>query len=488
MGDAVRAYGIALALKNLGIDAQLIAYSDDMDGLRKVPNGLPDWLEQYIAKPVSSIPDPFGECHPSYGSHMSSLLLDGLDQLGVRYQFQSGSDAYKKGMLINQIDTILKNSSVLGKKIAEIVGQEKYVDILPYFPVCQSCGRLYVAKAERYYSSEKRVAYSCTGSKIGKKEIKGCGYSGEADIRRGEGKLAWKVEFAARWQAFDIRFEAYGKDIMDSVRVNDWVSDQILRFSHPLHVKYEMFLDKGGKKISKSSGNVLTPQMWLRYGTPQSLLLLLFKRITGTRHVGLDDVPSLMDEYDQYEDVYFGKVKESNNAKRIKMNGIYQYINHLVTPLAAPLHVPYRVLVQQASLFSDINDIDKILARLSKYYNVDDKTETITTKISLALNWAHDHKDLVEVFDISLTSEEKVMVNEFIQELTSFKGQETVPDAPKLLQSKIYDIARSHGVQPKDFFVLLYKMLLNTDKGPRIGNYLLDMGLEKAAQTMRHYA
>src|SRR3712207_8595444 len=92
---------------------------------------------------------------------------------------------------------------------------------------------------------------------------------------------------------------------MDSVRVNDWIADEILVYPHPLHVKYEMFLDKAGKKISKSSGNVLTPQMWLQYGTPESILLLLFKRIAGTRHIGLDDVPALMDEYDYYEDIYF---------------------------------------------------------------------------------------------------------------------------------------------------------------------------------------
>src|SRR6185503_17359322 len=185
-------------------------------------------------------------------------------------------------------------------------------------PICQNCHRLYVAKAEKYFPEEMKVAYSCLDSRIGNETIKGCRYVGESNINNGNGKLAWKVEFAARWQAFDIRFEAYGKDIMDSVKVNDWVADEILGYPHPLHVKYEMFLDKSGKKISKSAGNVLTPQMWLRYGTPESMLLLLFKRITGTRHVGLDDVLPLMDEYDSIEDVYFGKVKESNTAKLTK--------------------------------------------------------------------------------------------------------------------------------------------------------------------------
>jgi lysyl-tRNA synthetase, class I len=132
MGDAVRAYGIALALQNLGYKSELIAYSDDMDGLRKIPAGLPDWLKDHIARPVSSIPDPFGDCHASYGAHMSSLLLDGLDKSGIKYRFQSGRDAYRQGLLVQQIDTLLKNSSRLGKKIAEFVGQDKYTEVLPY--------------------------------------------------------------------------------------------------------------------------------------------------------------------------------------------------------------------------------------------------------------------------------------------------------------------------------------------------------------------
>ncbi len=146
---------------------------------------------------------------------------------------------------------------------------------------------------------------------------------------------------------------------MDSVRVNDWISDEILTYHHPLHIKYEMFLDRSGKKISKSAGNVLTPQMWLQYGSPESILLLLFKRITGTRHVGIDDVPALMDEYDYYEDVYFGRIKDDNLAKRTKIKGIYEYINKLNPPTESALHVPYQFIAQQASIFPPDNNRDE---------------------------------------------------------------------------------------------------------------------------------
>lgn len=488
MGDAVRAYGIALALKNIGYKAELIAYSDDMDGLRKIPAGLPDWLSQHMARPVSEVPDPFGDCHQSYGAHMSSLLLDGLDRVGVEYKFQSGRDAYKTGKLVKQIDTILQNSEKLGKKIAEFVGQDKYVSILPYFPICSNCGRLYTAATEKYVSGEKKVLYTCKGSRIGKHEVAGCGHHGEANITKGEGKLAWKVEFAARWQAFDIRFEAYGKDIMDSVRVNDWVCDEILAHPHPLHVRYEMFLDKSGKKISKSAGNVFTPQMWLKYGTPESILLLLFKRIAGTRHVGVDDVPALMDEYDYYEDVYFGKIKEENPARLAKTKGIYEYINKLEPPKLLAQHTLYRFLAQQASLYPDVPDRhDKIFTRLVKYGMAKEKSDDLMNRIGLAASWADDNLSSEEKFEVQLSDGQRKAVQELLAVVGEFDGVQDTPDNAKALQSKVFDTARANSMEPKELFTLLYKMFLNAKRGPRIGNYFLDLGAERVSTVLKRY-
>ncbi|HYX56274.1 MAG TPA: lysine--tRNA ligase [Nitrososphaeraceae archaeon] len=487
MGDAVRAYGIKLALENFGHKAELIAYSDDMDGLRRVPPGLPNWLEDYLLKPVSNIPDPFGECHTSYGAHMSSLLLDGLDNAKITYHFQSAAQAYNKGMLAKQIDIILRNSHLLGQKIAEYVGQKKYNEILPYFPVCESCGRLYVARAEQYLPDKRQVLYVCAGSRIGQKKITGCGYSGQADITKGDGKLAWKVEFAARWNALDIRFEAYGKDIMDSVRVNDWVADEILHYPHPLHVKYEMFLDKGGKKISKSAGNVLTPQIWLKYGTPESILLLLFKRIIGTRHVGVSDIPVLMDEYDFYEDIYFDRIKENNQAKLTKIKGLYEYINHLKPPSQPSPHISYRMLVQQAALFSSEERIDKVYSRLVKYGMIKENSTDLKKRIKLASNWVSDQLVTQEKFEIEMKENYGKAIKELIQTLKSFLGSEHESDAPKNLQSKIFNIARTYEIEPKEFFTLLYRMLLNADRGPRLGNYALDLGIERTCDILERY-
>ena len=151
--------------------------------------------------------------------------MDGLDKLGIKYNFQSGYKAYKSGVLVKQIELILLNADRIGKKIEELTGQTKYLESLPYFPQCHNCGRLNVARPVQVDPEEMRVYYRCTGDEIGKKWIEGCGDEGSVDIRKGEGKLSWKVEFAARWSAFDIRYEAHGKELIDSVRINDWISD-----------------------------------------------------------------------------------------------------------------------------------------------------------------------------------------------------------------------------------------------------------------------
>lgn len=487
LGDAVRAYGVAMALGNMGYRSKLIAYSDDMDGLRKIPAGLPGWLKDYLAKPVSRIPDPFGDCHESYGSHMGGLLLDSLSGLGVDYDFRSASEVYRSGIISNQIHKILSKNSILGPKIAELVGQEKFKSALPFFPICESCGRLYVAKAEGYLQDEKKVLYSCDKTKLGNTELTGCGYKGEVSITSGNGKLAWKVEFAARWKALDVRFEAYGKDIMDSVRVNDWVSDSILNYPHPLHVKYEMFLDKGGKKISKSTGNVFTPQKWLRYGTPQSLLLLLFKRISGTRQIGVDDIPTLVDEYDLYEDVFFGKKKLDNIEKTARMKGIYEYIHHLKPPVSPQEHVPYRMVAQQASLFSDDDRVQKIYERLVKYRIVTQKTPELVQKIELASNWANDYPSTEEILEIRLSDSEKSALNELVKKLEPYSIREQTEESQKELQNTIYDTARRNGLDPRNFFKLLYRLLINTESGPKLGNYIFDLGVERTRSLLIKY-
>ena len=342
LGDAARSYTVTLALKGLDFNSELVAYCDDKDGLRKVPVGLSKDLEKYLGYPVSSIPDPFG-CHESYGKHMSSLLLESLDKCGIEYRYFSAKEVYEKGLLLNEIRTILLNAKKVGEIVKEEVGQERYIEVLPFFPVCSNCGRIYTTRAYKFDPKTDKVLYRCEGLEIRGRLIEGCGHEGEADITKGEGKLTWKGEFAARWKALDIRFEAYGKDIADSVKINDRICREVLCFEPPSHAKYEMFLDKGGKKISKSAGNVFTPQVWFRYGSPQSLLLLMLKRFVGTRTLDVSDIPAYMNELDYLEDVYFGK-KQVGEKEATKLSGLFEYCYVMKPPAKPSVHVPYNLI------------------------------------------------------------------------------------------------------------------------------------------------
>jgi lysyl-tRNA synthetase class 1 len=477
LGDAVRAYGVKLALENLGYKSELIAYSDDLDGLRKIPEGLPDSLQEHLGKPVSLIPDPYG-CHDSYGMHMSSILLDGLDKVGIKYEFRRAIDTYKQGLLKDHIHTILQNSVKIGDKISELVGQEKYQKYLPYFPVCAECNRLYTAEATEYIVAEKKVKYKCHDTEIGSKTIKGCGHEGESDITKDLGKLAWKVEFAARWSAFDIRFEAYGKDIMDSVKVNDWVSDEILEVPHPHHVKYEMFLDKGGRKISKSLGNVITAQKWLEFGNAKSILLLLYKRITGARELGFDDIPSLMNEYNELEDTYFGRIKVDNQAKLTKLKGLYEYVNLLNPPKQSSIHVNYRLLIELTKIFKE-NRNDRVMKKLIDYGVIKNPETEVEKLIEIAGNYS-DEFDEQEKIAVELDDISKKALDKLVKALQA-------EEEPEDIQNTIYQIAKTNDVQPKDFFKILYQIILGTSRGPKIGPFITDIGRKQVAKTLSEY-
>ena len=165
LGDAARSYAVTLALREMGFNSELVAFCDDKDGLRKVPAGLPKELEKYLGFPVSSIPDPFG-CHESYGNHMSSLLLEALDTCGIQYTSMSAKEVYDKGLLREEIRTILLNAKQVGEIVKQEVGQERYTEVLPFFPVCENCGRIYTTKAVEFDPKTDKVEYVCEGLEI----------------------------------------------------------------------------------------------------------------------------------------------------------------------------------------------------------------------------------------------------------------------------------------------------------------------------------
>lgn len=479
LSEVTRNYAVSLAIKELGYKSEFIVFSDNRDGLRSVPAGLPKSLEEHLGKPVTDIPDPF-ECHSSYGDHMVYLLLDALDKIGIEYRFMSAAEAYKRGLLNDEIRDILLNSTRVGKIIYEETGQEKYLETLPYFPVCASCGRIYTTKAYKFMPDENKVLYVCEGMEVKGKWLEGCGYEGEADYTKGEGKLSWKAgEFAARWRALKIGFEAYGKDLIDSVKVNDRISREILGYEPPLHARYELFLDKSGKKISKSTGNVLTPQLWLKYGSPQSLLLLMLKRFVGTRNVSISDVPRYMNEFDYLEEVYFGKIKISDKREEAKLKGLYEYCWLLKVPSKASIHVPYNVLTYLAKIAPKGSELDFILGKLRDYGYIKDRRdadEELKRRIEYAFNWVKDFEEITETA-ISLSQDEKNAIRQLIQRIR-------VENETEKIQSAIFEAARENNLDPKGFFRTLYMILLGTTSGPRLGPYIVAMGRENVIKAL----
>jgi lysyl-tRNA synthetase, class I len=474
--DAARAYGVKLALESMGSKAELIAFSDDKDGLRKVPAGLPKSLSKYIGFPVSSIPDPFG-CHGSYGAHMSGLLLDALDKTGVKYRSVSGTQAYKDGLFNQQIDKILSNAKRVGEIIKETMGQEKYTEVLPYFPVCQNCGRIYTTKALEYIRERHVVRYSCDGMELRGETLKGCGDKGEVDVFSGNGKLSWKVEFAARWSGLQINYEAYGKELIDSVKANDRIMEEILHEPPPYHTRYEHFLDKTGAKVSKSVGNVLAPQLWLRYAPPQTLLLLMYKRSVGSRAIWVKDIPTYIAELDELEDIYFGRKLVKDLKELARLRGLYEYAWHLSPPKKPSVHVPHNLLVYLVKVAPKGREKEFVLEKLAVYgYKVEADDQRFQDRLEHAINWARE----VETITTG-TVEIQPAERDAILELA---GIVNASDDENYLQNAIFTIARKHGLQTGQFFKTLYRVLIGSDSGPRLGPYILAMGRENVAAAL----
>jgi len=479
LGDVIRAYGIKLALETQGRRSEFIAFSDDMDGLRKVPEGMPESLKKYLGHPVSAIPDPYN-CHESYAAHMNSLLREGMDKCGVQYTFHSATEDYRNGLLTGQVRKILAAADRVGKIVKEEVGQEKYMQVLPYFPICESCGRIYTTRAVSFESETNKVVYSCEGSRqeIRGQALEGCGYKGEVDITKGRGKLPWKGDFAARWAALGITFEAYGKDIADSVRVNDRICEEILGYPPPFHVRYELFLGKAGKKISKSASvQILTPQTWFKYATPQSLNLLMFKRIAGARSVSVEDIPAYTDELSRLGEVYFNKSTVEDEKERAKLRGLFEYAHFLKPPSSPRPHVPYNLLVYLVTVAPPDKVNEYVGQKLKEYgYFKEGLPPEIREEIAYALNWSRDFKEISEA-KIELTNSQRFAIEDLVSVVRSEADE-------RRLQNSIFGIAQKYSLEPAEFFRLLYQILLGAPRGPRLGPYIKAMGNEQVARAL----
>jgi lysyl-tRNA synthetase class 1 len=478
LSDAARSFAVTLALREQKCNSELIAFADDKDGLRKVPAGLPKSLEEHLGRPVTDIPDIYG-CHKSYGEHMALLLRESMDKCGIEYKFMSGSEAYKSGLFSKEIETILLNARKVGEIVREEVGQEKFLEALPYFAVCENCGRIYTTKAFEFLPKENKVLYVCEGMEVKGRWLEGCGHKGESEYTKGEGKLSWKGEFAVRWKALDIRFEAFGKEVADSVRVNDRICREILNWEPPCHAKYELFLDKGGRRLSKSAGVVFTPQTWFKYGSPQSLMLLLLKRFVGARTLDVTDIPAYMNELDYLEDLYFERKTLKDELELTRLRGLYEYCYAMKPPSEPSIIVPYNLLTFLARMAPKGREEEFMTEKLRSYgYLKKDQAlgDGLKKRIEYATNWARDFEEIKET-KITLAAEQTAVLKELLEVLK-------VEDEAEKIQNAIFNTANKYGLQPAELFKTIYKILIGVPQGPRLGPYILAMGKQNVINAL----
>ena len=242
-----------------------------------------------------------------------------------------------------------------------------------------------------------------------------------------------------------------------------------------------MYLDKSGKKISKSAGNVFTPQVWFRYGSSQSLLLLTLKRFVGARSLSVTDIPQYMNELDELEDIYFEKKRVSDKKEQAKLSGLYKYCMFFNMSSKPGDHVPYNLLTFLAKMAPKGSEVDFVMKKLRGYgYGKEGLTDNLKRRIGYALNWSKDFTEIKEKA-VELNEQEKTAVEELIQALQTKANEEEI-------QGAVFSIARNNSIKPGKFFKTLYRILLGVPQGPRLGPYILAMGRENVIDALKRAA
>jgi lysyl-tRNA synthetase class 1 len=273
---------------------QLIAFSDDMDGLRKVPMNLPqeEMLAENLGKPLCHIPDPFEECE-SYSAYMNNKLNEFLNSYKFDYTFQSSYEAYTQGHFNDGLTIILQKIEEIKAIILPTLSEKKRSNWSPFFPICDRCGRIYSTRVTAYHPENNTIEYNCNREEG---LVKSCGHKGTTSIFDGRVKVGWKIDWALRWYCYDIGYEMYGKDLIESAKLSGKIV-RLMGKQPPTGLFYELFLDEEGHKISKSVGKGLTIDSWIRYAPLESLLYYIFQNPKQAKRLFWGIVPKSVDDY-----------------------------------------------------------------------------------------------------------------------------------------------------------------------------------------------
>jgi len=468
--DVIRGDAVRKVLEEKGIKAGFIWVADDSDPFRKVPKGM-ESLKSYLGYPVGDIPDPEG-CHDNFVDHYVIQFLEDLKEFGVNPKAYSSTELYRKGEFYKGIKTVMKNS----KKIIEILNKFRREplpkDTILWNPICESCGKISTTNA--YEIAGDTVRYKCEDVELSGGKVDGCGFEGESNLKRGYGKLPWRVEWALRWAHFKVTCEPLGKEHA-SAGGSFWTAKEICKevfgWEPPLPVIYEFFT-LNGEKISSSKGNVITLSDWLRISEPEVLKFFMYKRLQKQRDINLRRIPAMVDEYDDAEKAYFVADGDEEGKRKYELSQVSE---------PRFLGVPFTLCAVLAQIVPDL-DLEEISKRLenSGYENFD--LERLELRLRLAKNWNQDYGPEYLNFKIINDEEADVVKTELDDKQKEGLGillkELDKKLTPKELHKRIYETARSIELEPDMLFEAIYLVLIGKKKGPKAAMFLLSLDRE----------
>ena len=464
-GEVARTTMVRNAFRALTGDhwpTRLIAFSDDMDGLRKVPDGVPnpEMLREDLHLPLTKVRDPFGT-HDSFGAHNNARLRAFLDSFGFDYEFMSSSEQYRSGRFDATLLRMLERYDAVMAIMLPTLGEERRATYSPFLPISPVTGHvLQVPTLARDVDKGTITFDDPAGGRT------------ELPVTGGHVKLQWKPDWAMRWTALDVDYEMSGKDLIESVREASKIC-RALGGTPPEGFNYELFLDIEGKKISKSKGNGLTMEEWLRYGTPESLSWYMFQSPKSAKSLHFNVIPRAIDDYLSFIDQF----QAQEPAKQID-NAVWSI--HAGAPPKVASPVSFSLLLNLVGV-ANASTRDQLWAYFAKYLPdaTPENEPTLDRLMGHALNYYEDFVKPSKTYRAP-TEQEKAAFEDLAARLKALPADTTDGEA---IQGEVYAVGKAHDFQPlRAWFGALYEVLLGASQGPRFGSFAAIYGLPQTIE------
>ncbi len=466
-GEVARTTMVRRAFELLapGVKTRLLCFSDDMDGLRKVPTNVPnqEMLANYINMPLTKVPDPFGK-FPSFGQHNNAMLRSFLDSYGFEYEFASSTEYYKAGRFDATLLKVLENFDAIMEIMLPSLREERAATYSPILPVSPRTGHVLLVPLVARDAAKGTVSY----------EEPDTGEVVEVPVTGGRCKLQWKADWAMRWAALKVDYEMAGKDLIDSVKLASRIC-RVLGSNPPEGFNYELFLDQEGKKISKSKGNGLSIDDWLRYASPESLQLFMFQSPRTGKRLYFDVIPKNVDEY-----LSFLSAFPKQSAKERLGNPVWHI--HGGNPPLEDLPISFSLLLNLASA-SHSEDKSVLWGFIRQYAPeaTPERFPRLDQLVGYAINYFHDFVKPAKTYRAP-TELERIALADFADRL----GDAAAGTSAEELQNIAYEIGKTHGFDNlRDWFKALYEVLLGEAQGPRFGSFVALYGVSETVSLIR---